>query len=89
MYKASQGYVVDLVVEYASTIGKHGQIILVHALQLELRDGSPPTAVKSADLAPGILTPTILIVDEGTEVITFGQLMYKCTTLENSRLCCA
>ena len=45
--------------------------------------GAPLTVVMYVNRSPGILMSTILIDEEGAEVMSLGQLMYKGTPLEN------
>ena len=64
-------------------IGKHAQAILLRVLSLEIAAGTPPPMYTSINHALDIPMSTMFLDAEGADVISLGQLMHRCTALEN------
>ena len=78
--KTTKPEIANTVVDSAMVIGEKVTNILNIIATLE---GAPTLSKPPSAPGSGILISTMLIDDEGVEVMSLRELMFKCTTLEN------
>ena len=78
--KTSKVEVANAVVDAASVIVQQVLELLKWITKLE---DAPSSIAPPSARSPGIFLSTMLIDGEGTEVMSIGDLMFKCTTLGN------